>query len=38
MNILSSHTTLHDAIDCFVNTNIDYLYSVQEKMLISRKK
>ena len=30
--------TPKNAIDCFVNTNIDYLYFVQEQLLVSKKK
>jgi carbamoyltransferase len=29
--------TPKNALDCFVNTNIDYLYFAQEKLLISKK-
>lgn len=30
--------TPKNAIDCFINTNIDYLYFVQEQLLVSKKK
>jgi carbamoyltransferase len=29
--------TPKNAIDCFINTNIDYLYFVQEQLLVSKK-
>jgi carbamoyltransferase len=29
--------TPKNALDCFVNTNIDYLYFVQEQLLVSKK-